>query len=108
MSGHLRITQNAKSNLLNSDFFGHSDSAQCSEFMAKRCTYAHDSFVHIDSFDLCSNLMSGSTEICKVGKRTLFMWLWSMKRETFDHSLVVNFLPAADKKKETTQKTLAT
>ena len=50
MSGHLRITQNAKSNLLNSDFFGHSDSAQCSEFMAKRCAYAHDSFVHIDSF----------------------------------------------------------
>lgn len=108
MSGLLRITQNAESNLLNSDFFGCSDSVQCSEFMAKRCAYAHNCFVHLDSFDLRSNFMSGSTEICKVGKHTLFMWLWSMKRETFNHSLVVNFLPAADKKKKTTLKTLAT
>ena len=105
MSGHLRITQNAKSNLLNLDFFGHSDSIQCSEFIAKRYTYAHDCFVHLDSFDLRSNFMSGSTEMSKVGKHTLFMWLWSMKRETFNHSLVLNFLPAADKKKKTTLKT---
>lgn len=80
--GHLRIPQNVESSLRSLNFIGQWWAYGTVSYVhLLPVNSKHHCFVHIDSFDLCSDFKSGRVGMCQVEKHIPFMLLWSMNGE---------------------------